>query len=739
MRHRTAALILAGVFVALFAPLVARGHVVFPHDNGIEVNLPGETPGKWNRKFNDQSSVYVPAIHQHLNGDQRGWISTWNPHSELGRPTFQLAGESKAFLLTHALSFFTWDALRLYTWQALCAVALTGAFAYLLLASLGLQPAACLAGALGLAFGVFPLYWLTNVLFLWGITWTLGVLWLCELTLRRPTAWKVLGLAVFVQSLLLTGYPQTIVWNLYLSVGFVLWRLRVRRPGARGALAGLGALALGSLLGGLAAAPVYLDLAENAARSTRLDARTAFFLEILPPLDGWRDLAGFWIERFDAALLGNPIGRDYPLKFNGITATPLWSGLGVASLLFVRRLWAGQLFCLVCLVMTLWPAAYAFGIEHLGLDVSRTIPLSAAILPGFLLAALAADRLLREPARARRGALALYGLATAFVLACVLAAGVPLAPGYAAASLVLWLGLGAFLVTRSGPILVVLALATTFLHGYSLQLERPRGEIHTSSPLTRLIKQETRGGGRFAWVEAGFGIVLPSNQETLLGVRSIHTYNSLSSRAYQELTRRFSPRGAETYGRHFTNILAPELLDPLQLSRAGVGLLLAGRPLPPSLAEPISEGGAYRPLLPPLLQAQFLPSYYARRAEGGVALAGRPAFASEALGVERTVEHDDALELRTTPRDGETLLFLSQQYHPRWRAESGDGSTLATVEVDGFYQGVLLPPGTREVRLAFRPLVRLAWIPQVAFLVAAAALLLAGGARALARRRSAVA
>ena len=56
---------------------------------------------------------------------------------------------------------------------------------------------------------------------------------------------------------------------------------------------------------------------------------------------------------------------------------------------------------------------------------------------------------------------------------------------------------------------------------------------------------------------------------------------------------------------------------------------------------------------------------------------------------------------------------------------------LETVQVNGFYQGVVVPPGTEEVELRFLPLVRWAWVSQVAFALA----WLAAGGRALARKR----
>ena len=71
----------------------------------------------------------------------------------------------------------------------------------------------------------------------------------------------------------------------------------------------------------------------------------------------------------------------------------------------------------------------------------------------------------------------------------------------------------------------------------------------------------------------------------------------------------------------------------------------------------------------------------------------------------------------------ESLLFVSQQYHDSWQARSPSGP-LKTVVVNGFYQGVLLPPGTAEVELRFLAWGRWSWVPQVGFVMLGLAFLL---------------
>ena len=127
MTHRQAFGLLLAVLLAYFAPVIFRGEVIFPHDNRVEV---GAQPVKGerisNRKFSDMSSTSIPELHHQLLGNAHGWISTWNPHVEMGRPTWQFNGLGKAFVLTHALSLVSDDAFLVYTWLTVLAVSLIG-------------------------------------------------------------------------------------------------------------------------------------------------------------------------------------------------------------------------------------------------------------------------------------------------------------------------------------------------------------------------------------------------------------------------------------------------------------------------------------------------------------------------------------------------------------------------------------------------------------------------------------
>ena len=415
LSHKTCLVALAGLVLAFFFRVVFLGHVVFPHDNTHEVGLaervnPERLSGQ---RFSDSNLIYVPSVHHQLNGERSGWLVTWDPHVELGKPANQLAGLGKAFLPMHVASFFTDDALQAYTWMTMLAVALSALFSYLFFKERGLHPAACFVGAAGLGFGYFVGYWLTFAIFIWGIAWTMALLWGVERFLRRPGLGGFLWIAFAVHSLFLSGYPQAIVWNGYVVAGVSLVRL-FSRGGSGGAeeatrlrgVRGMILLVAAALLGLASVAPAYLDLVHETQRSGRTELDPNFFVKALPEIGGWSDV-GFYLRRvYDDLWYGNPIDHEHPhvrLGMKGLCFTPVFFGLLCMSFAggLVKRAWGWQLFVGVALVMTVWPGFYTFGVKYLGLSFSRWLPLGAAWIPIMVLGALAADRVVREPRAGR--------------------------------------------------------------------------------------------------------------------------------------------------------------------------------------------------------------------------------------------------------------------------------------------------------------------------------------------------
>ena len=729
MTHRHAQLLLAFVLLAYFGPPLLRGEVIFVHDNRIEMGLSPATDSSRisARKLSDQSSIFIPALHLQLRGDTEGWISTWNPHPELGRPAYHVSSFSKAFVLTHVFSWLTDDPFHIYTWLAISAAALTTFFGYGLLRCLRLHPAACTAGALWLGMGVTVVYWLTFVMLVWGVCWTLALLWGVTVFLQRPSWPGWIFIAFSVHALLLTGYPQHIVWQGYLVAGYVLFAIARdldAKPRAGALLTGLFSAAL---VGLVSVAPVYLDLLLTTERSARFDADPAFFLATLPEISGLRDLAQYWMRLFDPFWLGNPIRDGYPLGFDGVCLSPLVATLAFLSLgrATARRVWPAQAFTGFALLMTLSPPLYLFGVNYLGLRVSRFDPFAATLIPVAVLAAYAADRAIRSDAlpRASGWLLACAPVAMATVGAAYY--GESLQPVMVAMGVCLFGGTLAFIYLRSPWLLVALSIIGTFHYGLPMQLVRRPDEIRLGSPLVDRVGSETRGRDRFALVGEGMKPILPPNQEVVFGLRSIHTYNSLSSNLYQDWVARISELGAVALGRHFRSISTSAGLAAPEFSFAGVGLLISAVALDPAevgaRVQSAGRGGIYRTRERPLHEAQI--REFGTPGDGTASIAGNLRDAPR-LPMSRALDRDDHLRFELSPAHEETLLFVSQQFHPQWRATAGE-TELETLLVNDFFQGVRVPAGTTQVALRFLPNARFSWLPQALFIIAGLAALVA--------------
>jgi hypothetical protein len=728
MSYRSAFFLLLGVFVLHFSRILFYGEVIFPHDNSLELGL-SEEPNSTrisNRKFSDESSVFIPELAINLASNRKAWLDTWNPHVQLGRAAFHLSGLSRAFMLTNLLSCFTSNPFVLYTALVLLTVGLTAGFFLLFLRSLGLHPVACVCAALGLGFSTLISYWLCFVTFLSAICWMVCLLWLITEFTRKPSWPVAIGLAFATYCLLMTGYPQVTTLSAYTTGAYALIRL-VQMPGTRReklwtmlAMLGCGGA------GVLASLPVYLDLLFVAKDSARLgDVSDSFFLGVLPPCRNPRETASFLMTLFDWSWLGNAIDPKYPLHFNGLSFTPVYGSLIWLSFILKNRrvvlFW--QIVLIVCLAGTIFPAVYLFAVHHLGFGLSPIQLLGGGIVPGFVLSAFTVDAIFRGELRLTIRSLAwlVAPLVAESVVALLIWHELSIEAVAIAATFLLVAALLGSLYWRSIPALVGVAVVSAFLYGRELILSRPLQAIHVSSKLVDAIKAHAPEEARFAIADSSIA-VLPPNQEALFGLNSVNSYDSLSSRRYQELVGHWSAVGTGMYGRHFRFLDIRQALADQGFLFSGVHLILSAHPLATdqlTRAAEVSGIKLYETVTAPvdLLQTPHFKFSNGREAEIDTS-AGRanlPSHRAEML--------NDFQRIEVTASPDETLLFLSQQYHRAWWARSHNGA-LRTVIVNRFYQGVVLPPNTREVELFFRPFVLWSWLPQLLFTASGALLLL---------------
>lgn len=695
MSYRKALIFFLAVQVFAFYRVLFLGEAIYPHRNEIEFGIVEPPPGRFH-VTSDQAKQYVPALNRQLNGRHRAWLATWDPSVQFGRPTAQLGALSKTYLPTHILSFFTQDPFFLYTLLVVMTCALSGLFSFLLLKELRLDPWACAAAATAVARAV-PLRALTV---LSTVCWTLCLLYLVTRTVKRGPSWgKGVAVAFAVHGLLLSGYPQMTGVNAYLLCGYTLFLI----GNPVGTLRSKGSSALfllsAATFGVLAALPAYADLFARAAQSSRAEFGALYFF----------------------------VKRAFAVKLHGVAYFFALFGPLIASAFLVsflrrgeRALWPWRIFAVLCVIPALWNPAYRFAVRHLGL-VLVTDPfhiLFGAFIPVCVMAAYALDRLLREPqekdlAAKSVGALLVYGATTLAV--------VFLPHGFFMRAKAMWIPWTlpvlcalAFFVTRKRSVLAAAIFLSIWSWNDPYFKTQPLGAIYRSSELTDIIRTNTTDGSRFAFI--GQRSVLWPNLESLAGVRSIHSYDSLASVRYQKLVGRLSEHGARTYGRVFHEITSDQRLSDDAYGYTGIGIFVSRRDWEHPALQKLHEVGRYKfykPSWPVILEAQIAGF---EEGEDGVRISG--ALKDQArYPVRRAESLDDRLIFKTSPAERDTLLFVSQQYHSRWRARSGR-QDLKTVRVNDFYMGVLVPRGMEEVTLEFKPFSLWMWVPQALFAAA---------------------
>ena len=730
--------LLAALVLVVAEPIVFRGHVAVPIDN--RAGLYGELESSvWPQltRLSDINRFFIPKLDLQLNGNHVGWNATWNPHIQLGKPASHFGGYSKSYPITYVLSCFTRDPYLVHSLLGLVTLALLTFGTYLFLRSLGLQSAAAFIGAVGIGLNTRSAFWFGFAQFLSWAVWCIGVMWLSVRLTRRLRLLEWLGLIFCCYCLIIGARHQATIRAAYLVVPFVLLVVLRSKDPLKNKAETLAALVAAVLLSGVLSFPLVYDLLAVAADSTRRSADTFEFLLANRTGLGTPQLAMLW----NLFAFGNPCSADFPYPTPALNFTPFFFAMLAATLVTraVRRAW---LFIIVAggfLLMAACQPVHLAAIKLMGFGLSRGNPIGGIYLPAFVVCAYGVDTLLAD--RERRQIQA-TGPALAAVAATVL--GMTLIIGLhktvhidwpsVAIGLVLAAAAIAFVIVRSPSILYAVAVVTVLAFTAPALIHRPVDDVARSSPLIQMLHDLSQNGHRYAKVGKAARLV-PSNQEVLVDLYSIHSYDSLSSLRYGAFTRTISDAGVTTFGRHFDRLDNKEknLID--DMSYTGVSVVISDYEL-------LLEGWSVHdsPTGDLIYVASEAPPIVAQvtefaRVNGSVSLAGpiglhaRPGWAT------LSERRDNQLRVQTRAIAQPSLVFVSSQFHRDWVARSTRG-ILDTLPINDFYLGVILPPETSSVELRFVPLSRWAWLPLLFFAACLTLAIMARAAQALASHRA---
>lgn len=709
--------------LSVFHPYLT-GEVTAPHRQAAEVgatqvNL--SSPHGENRKFSDYNNAYIPEISEHLIGNRSGWLTLWTNKNELGRPVYQISGFSSVYLPSWVLAQITYDPYRFITLLSLFICFLAGAFVLLFCREISLNPMAGFIAATNLAASPLFMYWLTFPMFPSVLCWSAGALWgVTRLESKSDLlGWSALTFSSY--SLLMTAYPQPVVFHAYLLGGYGLYLTYRRQQVAQRKMVHFLALALSALIVGIVLVlPVYRDLAILSAESTRNAPDPSFFTAVLPKFACLADVVRFFVLTTVPEFLGNPIASSFPFSYDGTSVTLLMIFFAVIALLVAfKQTWGWWLALVALFLLALVHPLYVLGIKYLGFNLSRSTPLGSIMLPFTVIMAHGVDALIK---RRNPGILLRVTMFATGCLLAVIAVGI----GYSLAhtALLRWnmvlvmlmlTGLLAAQYRETRPVLLVAALLTVLVSiSYPLMLRQDPTRIAVTSPLVERVRDSVPDGSRFALVAPGMS-ALPPNLNAGLGLASVHSYNSLSPRRYHTLIEAL---GGEvlTYGR-WNWTISPDYASAM-FWMSNISLILSPTRLAHENLRYLGEESGIH-----------LHKVISRMGECLQVQSPQTDIGSDGLHIEdprllsrhtpiKLLDEGDLLEFEVTPGPS-TLLILSQKYHRDWQARTlvqQDWVPVRTTEVNSVFQGVLVPPDAQRVRLEFKPLSRYSWIAHVFWL-----------------------
>ncbi len=724
------------MFVALMSPFLLGGEVVSPHQQTVELGIEQTSSARVeNRKFNDFSIVYIPEISQHLSANQSGWLATWSTANELGRPLYHLSGFSPAYLPGWLLAQITNDPLRYITILSLLTCFLTGIFTLLLVRELELSSFAAFCAAWLISTSPLFIYWLTFPVFLAVWCWSTATLFaLVRLSKRIDfIGWGILGFSIY--SLLMTAYPQPIIFHAYLIGGWFIFRLiRLwREMGVKTTIQVACAVATATLVGVACVIPVYIDLVGTVIDSARIATDASFFTAALPQLDSLAATIRFLALSTFPEILGDPILSSYPLPYNGLSLTSVFLLLVLASFGTVfKETWGWWLAVLVILLFAFVHPLYVLGVNYLGFNLSRSTPVGILLLPFTLISAYTVDAFTKQSGGSKfHISLVVSSMITLFLLCGAiiffLISGLPVFWVTVTLSFVVIMLFFAQII-RPWPVLLIAAFI--LVAGYvswPMLLRQDPADIVWTSPLVESVREHLPTDARYAVVGKPIA-ELPPNLNASLDLASVHTYNSLSKRRYHTLINELGG-DIHTYGRHNWSIGAN--FDSPAFYFSNIGLVLSNEPIE---HQKLSHVGTVDHLNLYRVDDRMgcclrIRSQQGTPAENIIVEVPKP---NDILDLKKINDTGDLLVFEISPEPQGSILILSQKYYPDWQAQvlvSNSWQKAETFYVNNVFQGVYLPEYTSGIQLRFEPFVRYAWIGHIFFLTLFIVMLLKVGLR----------
>lgn len=716
--YRAALIAYSILFLGFISPILIYGEVIAPYrtDKETAANANPSIPERIeNRKFGDFANSYIPEIHQNLNGKRSGWLPLWTNQNELGRPLYQISGFGATYFPSWLVGQFTDNPWQFISILSLSQCFLVGFFIILFCNEISLSPFAGFIAGSCIASCPTLMYWLTFPMFVATYCWVAGTIWAISRLTRKANLASWFALTFCIYSLLMTAYPQSIIFNMYIMVGYIIY-LTVYKARKEPFKVGKFILYLVSAIavGGILSLPPYLDLMEITLESSRVSPAASFFTMYLPKISDMDDAARFLVASTVPELFGNPIETGYVFSYDGISISLLVLFLATIALFSAfQRTWGWWVVVIVYLALTFSPGFYKFGIDYLGFNLSPSTPLGIIIFPISILAAVGLDKMLTF-SQEKSNSYAVWVALAVVIVVLIIGIGYGIEkeiPVDSAFFLTCFILINLFLYSciRPNPICIFVALIVTIVTtSFPLILKQDLKTMRVETALTSKVIANLPAGSRIAVVGSNVQ-VLPPNFNASLDIPSVHSYNSLSSKRYLVLIEALGG-DVQTYGRWNSNI-SPDY-DSEIFWMSNIGLVLSNSKIEHNNLKYLgAESGVhFHGVVSRMGQGRHF-IFEKLAATNGISNFKDPRLVS-GNSLSASIDKGDLLEFELV-RQAESILVLSQKYHRRWHAEvliSSGWAEAVTTSIKGIFQGVVVPMNAERIRLEFKPYSRFAWL-----------------------------
>lgn len=719
------------LFAALTFPYWGEGQVIAPNRQLTEVGLkpiPAEHLTE-SQLYGDYIDSFVPAVSEHLNGARSGWLVLWTNLNELGHPLYHAAGFSPAYAPSWVIAKLTNNPWRFITTLSLLMCLLTGLFVMLFCAEIGLAPFAGLVAGLSLIASPSLIIILPFPMQVAASCWTAGILWSLARMSRKPDLLSCALLAFCVYSLLITAVPQLVVFWTYILVPYgvyLTYGMWLREPRETRLFIILCACAV--TVGAVLTLPIFLDLAALYSDSDRVSTPAAFLMANLPNIGSWSNDLHHLVTNVMPKIYGDPPDPHYPFKSIGLQLTPLIVFFSVIGFLHsFRKSWGWWLAIVFFLMLAFVHPIYLFAVKFMGFGLERSSPVNCILLPISIIVGYGVDAIIKR-ARSRETTWVILVAATCILAILIYGLILGFIEKYAiqwdsALLVIVFLIIFFSQVVTTRPVLIVLALilGVISLACPSMHYVDP-ATIAVTSPLIDKMRSNMPGSSRYAFVGEGL-YTLPPDFNAELGIPSVHSYDSISPSNYHSLIRSL---GGNLLARGRWNTEINPDFDSALFWMSDISLVLATSPLVHrNLAYLGRESGIY------LYKVESHMNEALQVDEEGAVDDGKGIHIADPRVLSthestKVLDEGDILEFEVTP-GSPSILVLSQKFYPDWKAmvlKHLNWTPAKTTQVNGIFQGVLLPQGVQRVRLEFKPFVRYAWIGNIFWLLLFCILLL---------------